>query len=57
MRAIGLLVLLLGVLTLLAPTLRDLLPFLSPFSNISLWIAGAGILFLGIVMMIMTRDE
>jgi len=57
MRAIGLLVLLLGVLTLLAPTLRDLMPFLSPFSNSSLWIAGAGILFLGIVMVIMTREE
>ncbi len=57
MRAIGLLVLLLGVLTLLAPTLRDLLPFLSPFSNNSLWVAGTGIVILGIAMWVMTRED
>jgi len=57
MRAIGLLVLLLGVVAVLAPTARDLLPFLSPFSNNSLWVAGIGLLVVGGIIVVMTRDE
>ena len=57
MRAVGLLLILLGIFALAAPTVRESLPFLAAWSNTSLWIVGGCMLALGAIAVSLTGDR